>query len=333
MKVGIINPIMCSSNIKGLFKYKRLHIKTDNYFSSVMLKKALQKYADVKLVSSDFYKPEIKSKNVIYGKTKYYLSPIVAPIFDFNLDNCDKIIAVDFLQPATLKILKTKKIYIWQDLNHYPRFPGKQIFFFLKRLKRYNNVIKFIPKTNAAKEFLIKNGFKNIGNIISGGVDTNLFKFQKTESKFILSVGRLIKEKGHHILIKAMQGLNIRLVIVGDGPEKLNLIKLSKKLNVNVEFLSSINKHKLCSLYNKSYFTVFPSIKGETFGFVVLESFACKKTVITTDIPGPKDIITSNTGIIVKPNDVYSLHKAIIKLFKNEKLRKQLENNAYKHEL
>ena len=128
-----------------------------------------------------------------------------------------------------------------------------------------------------------------------------------------------------------MQGLNIRLVIVGDGPEKLNLIKLSKKLNVNVEFLSSINKHKLCSLYNKSYFTVFPSIKGETFGFVVLESFACKKTVITTDIPGPKDIITSNTGIIVKPNDVYSLHKAIIKLFKNEKLRKQLENNAYKH--
>ena len=186
----------------------------------------------------------------------------------------------------------------------------------------------FIPKTESARNFLLENGFKKIGPIIGGGVDLNKFKIINLKEKFILCVGRLSKEKGHDILIKAMSGLDKKLIIVGDGPEKENLKNLANKLKVNVEFKGLVKKNELCILYNQSYFLVLPSLYGETFGFVILEAFACGKTAIITDIPGPRDVVNSNFSIIIKPGDVKALNKAMKYLLENKKIRKKFGRRA-----
>lgn len=328
MKVAIVNPIMCSSNSRGLLKWNKLIIERDDEFSTVQLKKALDKFADTRIFSSDFYRPRIESKHVTYCKTSKLFSPIIAPFFNPNVKEFDKVICVDFLQPATLKLLKKRRVYVWQDLNHYPKYSF--IFKLLRFIysRRFKNIIMFVPKTDSAKKFLLINGFKKIGPVIGGGVNFDKFKNLNLKEKFVLSVGRLSKEKGHANLIKAMYGLGKKLVIVGEGPEKESLRKLALKLNVDVEFKGLVNKDELCKLYNQSYFLVLPSLYGETFGFVVLEAFACGKTAIVTDIPGPGDIVNTHLGVKIKSGDVEALNKAIRYLLDNKKIRDKLSKNA-----
>jgi len=67
----------------------------------------------------------------------------------------------------------------------------------------------------------------------------------------ILSVGRLIKEKGHHILIEAITDLNAELTIVGQGPELQSLMKMAQTLGVSerVAFEQKVTYEELPELY------------------------------------------------------------------------------------
>ena len=167
------------------------------------------------------------------------------------------------------------------------------------------------------------------------------FRF-KNDKVYLVSVGRLIKLKRNIDLIKALKFLdkNVEVIFLGEGSEKENLIKLTRKLNMEkrVHFLGQVyNPYKYIK---KSNLFVHTS-ESEGFPNVIVEALACGVPVISSDcISGPREILAPNTdidknlkkgddielakyGTLFPVGDVNGLAKAINLLISNKKLREQ----------
>jgi glycosyltransferase involved in cell wall biosynthesis len=122
----------------------------------------------------------------------------------------------------------------------------------------------------------------------------------------LLYVGRLLYWKGVHIAIEAFSKIltsfpDARFTIVGDGPEKARLMAdvLAYKIEDSVDFTSWLPQNRLSDLYQSHDLLIFPSLH-DSGGFVVLEALSHGMPVACLDLGGPKDIVTSNSGVIVK---------------------------------
>lgn len=342
-------------------------INTDAESSIVELGKSFAKEGhDVTIFISDEFKPEtsLKSKNlkIEYLPTKFktVFPPAFIPFtpslyYKLKENNYDVIQTSDYFQLGTIisvlaSLNKKTKVVVWQDLNNFPRFPGGLI------IKIFNNTLGrlvqhrislFIPKTNTSRLFLLKSKVKisKIYRTIPTGVDTNVFKPQSNtkfdlkiieNKRVILCVARLHEQKGLEYLIKSIvyvkkEHPNILLIIKGNGNLLNELKTLIEKLSLtdNVYiFTSFLNRKDLVNLYNISEFTVLPSI-FETFGFVILESMACGKPIISTNIDGPREIILNNdVGYLVESKSSEELSEKIILMLKLTEVRKKMGLNA-----
>lgn len=70
-----------------------------------------------------------------------------------------------------------------------------------------------------------------------------------------------------------------------------------------------------------------PSL-SESFGLVLIEALACGKPVIGSDVGGITEIITEDVGLLVNPNKIPSIAKAIDKMINDENFRYVLSLNA-----
>jgi Glycosyltransferase len=116
------------------------------------------------------------------------------------------------------------------------------------------------------------------------------------ENKFVvLSVGRLVKFKGIEVLCKAVPLFsdNVVVIIVGDGPEQPNLVRLVNSLNIQHRVFftgalpSCFDEGYLGTLYQRSHIFCLPSInRSESFGVVLLESMLYGLPSVVSNIPG-----------------------------------------------
>jgi len=119
----------------------------------------------------------------------------------------------------------------------------------------------------------------------------------------VLFVGRLIPEKNVDLLLKSMPR-NKSLGIIGDGPERDMLVRLSKELGINVTFKSGLSYEELIGLMKSAGTLILPSSR-EGFGIVALESLASGTPVITVNSKtnAAKDLVTNGkNGFIVDLN-------------------------------
>ncbi|MEM3631163.1 MAG: glycosyltransferase [Nitrososphaerota archaeon] len=105
-----------------------------------------------------------------------------------------------------------------------------------------------------------------------------LKKYNLTENEYIISVGDQNKRKKFDNLIKSffhLKDKNLKLVLVGNGPDHSNLISLTEalKLKDKVLFLTDLNNEDLITLYKKAKLTVLVSI-SEGFPTVIVESLS-----------------------------------------------------------
>ena len=150
----------------------------------------------------------------------------------------------------------------------------------------------------------------------------------------ILFVGRLVEEKGVEYLLQAFSKVvteipEAKLVIVGKGPKEKELESLTKKLGLhNVFFLGAAENRLMPNIYVGCDVLVLPSIR-EPFGNVVIEAMAAGKPVIGSYVGGMKDTVVHGvTGYHVQPRNSQQISKYLIKLLKDESLRKRLGENA-----
>lgn len=156
---------------------------------------------------------------------------------------------------------------------------------------------------------------------------------QQVGKDFLLFCGVLRYYKGLHILLQALQGLDIPLVIAGDGVAMPKLQKLAQKLQLKqVFFLGKVSEAEKDALFALCRIFVFPShLRSEAFGISLLESCRAKKPMITAEIGTGTSYVNldQQTGIVVKANDSKSLRHAIKRLYTDTELCQKLGQNAY----
>jgi glycogen(starch) synthase len=161
-------------------------------------------------------------------------------------------------------------------------------------------------------------------------------KFASPEEKIILFVGRLVYEKGAHVLINAipkiLEKTNAKFVIVGSGymKEQLSSIVRSTGLEHKVLFTGFVEDETLLKLQKCADVSVVPSL-FEPFGIVALEAMAAKSPVVVSDTGGLSEIVEhDSTGVKVYPNNPDSLAWGITKILLDENYKNRIVENAYK---
>lgn len=158
--------------------------------------------------------------------------------------------------------------------------------------------------------------WKKIGN----PYDSPSQKKSNEFGEYILYFGRFIEEKGVDVLMKAVQNIpNVKLKLVGNGPDEEALKQLMKDLRIsNIELLGPRWGKDLDALLAQTRFVVVPSVWHENYPYVILQSFAVGKPVIGTDRGGIPELIQDRvTGLICKGGDPGSLGRAIQELWNN----------------
>jgi rhamnosyl/mannosyltransferase len=145
----------------------------------------------------------------------------------------------------------------------------------------------------------------------------------------VLCVGRLVSYKGVEFLIRALEAVKVRLWIVGTGPLEDSLKNMARERGLagRIEFLGKLSDQELVRYYHACDVFVLPSItKAEMFGVVQLEAMACRKPVISTDLPTGVPWINQNgkTGLVVSPGNVGELANAIQLLLSNVRRREEM---------
>lgn len=155
------------------------------------------------------------------------------------------------------------------------------------------------------------------------------------DDSLIVTVGRLIMQKGHKYLIMAMPRIiekfpYAKAIIIGNGPLRSELEELLniKMLNEKVFLLGSLPPNEIKNYFWQASLFVFPSL-SEGQGVALLEAMAAGLPVVTSDIPAVREIIGGeNVGITVKPMDPEALADAICELLSSPERRELMGKRA-----
>lgn len=177
------------------------------------------------------------------------------------------------------------------------------------------------------KVIFIPNSLDNIPN-----------KLSKLESKNLVSVGKLIKEKGFDDLLNLFKKISNnypdwKLNVVGDGLEKNNLLDLSEELKLNDKVVFHGYQDKIFIndiMYDSSIF-VMTSLT-ESFGLSLLEAMSYGiPCVAYSSAQGANEIVKDGVnGYIIKNRNEDEMIEKIELLMNDEKLRNKLGKNARK---
>jgi glycosyltransferase involved in cell wall biosynthesis len=140
-------------------------------------------------------------------------------------------------------------------------------------------------------------------------------QYQLPNDKPVLcAVGRLVAAKGFDVLLAAIDGLDVSLLIIGEGPERQALearIALLKKNTV----VRLIGHYDHPTALMRAADGVIISSRREGFSYVFNEALMCGVNVLSTDVPVANEVLPS--ALIVPVNDVDALQQRLITLLQN----------------
>ena len=158
-------------------------------------------------------------------------------------------------------------------------------------------------------------------------VDLKTFYRDKKIQKagYFLAAGRLLKYKRFDLVIDAFNKMKLPLLIVGGGPEVVNLRRMAKSSKIN--FLPFANDERLRVLYNGAGALIFP--QEEDFGLVAAEAQACGTPVIAFSQGGAKEIAEEGkTGIFFHHQNAEDLIAAVKKFLLSKFDEDYIRNSA-----
>ncbi len=131
----------------------------------------------------------------------------------------------------------------------------------------------------------------------------------------VLTVGRLIPDKGIDLVIDAAAAERVPLVVVGDGPERAALEARARALGSDCRFEGFVSRERIAELYRDAGVLVLAARRGEGLPNVLLEAMAHGRPVIATACAGTTDLLVDGvTGRVVEVEDVAGLRAALAEL-------------------
>jgi len=154
--------------------------------------------------------------------------------------------------------------------------------------------------------------------------------------KTMVNIGRLVPSKGHISLIDSIREIKkkiprIKMIVIGDGPDKDKLINYAGKIHVAENIIFAGKRIDARDVLSACDIFVFPVLYGEGLSVALLEAMAASLPCIATSIPANAEVITHGlNGLLVgcaKPEEIAT---AVIHLFENrqESQRLGIEANS-----
>lgn len=324
--------------VKALPQY-RLYVLTYSPLTTATPYQTYEKYQNVEIHRFPWF-----GRNLFHSLEKY-------PLFDFL-----------YLTPYLLL-----RSFIWMLLNHQHLslihshgFNAAFIGNILAKLFRKKHltsthavydhingpVIKLVAATLNSTDHILCLSESSRRQLLSWGVNpskTSLFRYWIDLSYFapqdikpknftVLYVGRLIRKKGIHLLLKsASEFPHINFHFVGTGPESKTITEYSQKFS-NIKFFSPVPNHQILKYFHQSSVFCYPSVYQEGFGRSVIEAVACGIPVIASNLGGLPEALTSDIAILIKPT-TKNLTQAIKKISTDKNLYHSLQKNCRSYAL
>jgi len=162
----------------------------------------------------------------------------------------------------------------------------------------------------------------------------NIKKF--TGLPVFLFLGRLSYEKGLDLVLDTINGLNARLLIVGDGVLKEYCRKRAKEIGAingfeKVEFLGWRDEKEIAKVMDKAWAILLPSRVKESGGLVILEAAKYSLPAIVSESGAFTEFVNNEKdGYYFKPCTLISLMKSMYKIISNPEKTKIMGENARK---
>lgn len=290
---------------------------------------------------------KLKYKNKILNKINFSIRKFIFKYFSkllykkYVIDSYD--VEIAFLEGDCTRILSssTNKIsqkiaWIHIDLSKYRRMSKSE------EASCYSKFNKVICVSEDSKNSFIKlyPQFKDKAEVIYNLInidEINDLSKEKIDYRFsyptLIGVGRLVEQKRFDILIRAHkilidEGIDNKLIILGEGPKHLELMNLIKELNLeNSVDIIGFKSNPYPYIKNSTVFVMSSDFEG--FSLVVAEAIVLGKAIVSTRCVGPCELLKNGeNGILVECGDIYGLKEGIKNIILNEEYKRCLENKS-----
>lgn len=191
------------------------------------------------------------------------------------------------------------------------------------------------------KKFIMNNYAGAIASkihVINNSVNLDYFTFRNAQPtcRTILGVGRLVAKKGFDLLIRTCadlrsQGIELKLTIMGDGPERTKLNELAHALGIahRLTLAGPASHESVREELNRATILCMPFRRTPTgdqdaVPVVLLEAMASGVPVVSTRLGAIPEIVENEiNGILVEPEDVPGLSEALKSLLASPTLQDQ----------
>tara|TARA_Y100000589_G_scaffold240098_1_gene227625 strand:- start:419 stop:1597 length:1179 start_codon:yes stop_codon:yes gene_type:complete len=247
-------------------------------------------------------------QNLPFGKTNIqsYLPLLPYAIEQFDLRKYDLILSSShalakgvITSPDQLHIsyVHTPMRYAWDQMETYLKksklskigfeIPIRYILYKLREWDFYSSQrLDYIIANSNFTSKRIKKYWGLDSDVINPPIDIKRFKYNNPRENYYISVNRLVPNKRIDLLIRAFNKLNLPLLIIGDGPERFKLEKIS---NSNIKFLRKISDKEVENYMSRCRAFVYAGI--EDFGIAPVEAMASGSPVIAYGKGGILDTV------------------------------------------
>jgi glycosyltransferase involved in cell wall biosynthesis len=272
--------------------------------------------------------------------------------FDILFSATEPSLLTALYQSIWAKIFGLKHVlFTWENIPYQDKFSGLNLF--LKRIIIKLNMFlsdAIVCGNHKAAAIMKEYTQKPTPVIPMSGVDKEFFKHLELEKKFkghdfrgkILYsfVGSISYRKGIHLIIRALKGVvekipNAVLFIAGSGEYEAEIGKVIEETGMGPYVFRTpwFSHEEMRELLSISDVFVYPSLpyKGwaDQLGYSTMEASLMELPVITTHSGSLDEVVVDNrTGLLITPDNLEELEDAMIKLGKDEELRKRLGGQA-----
>jgi glycosyltransferase involved in cell wall biosynthesis len=132
------------------------------------------------------------------------------------------------------------------------------------------------------------------------------------EGPIVLAVARLVPQKGVDVAVRALAGIDATLVVLGDGPERLELERSARELGVRLLLPGRVGD--VAAVMRRADVLVHPA-RWEGFGLALLEAMLAGLPVVATRVSSiPEIVVDGQTGLLVPPDDPSALRAALARV-------------------
>ena len=286
--------------------------------------------------------PSISKKSIIEVKElQQFITDFQPDIIHSHLFETEMVLAHIKLPKKTKRV-----VHFHNNMTQYKGFTAKTFFkkSLLSNFYERRIVLKSYPY-NTKVIAVSKNTFDYCKSILTNtieikllhnAIDLTIFNNINSNKKSIdiTLIGSLKENKGHYLAFQTVhalkkRGLEIKLICLGEGTERLKLEALILELNLTNE-VELLGNQDHPELFLQNSFCYLCTSKSEAFGLTLIEAMASGLPVVCTDGKGNRDLIQEgDNGFMVWSRDPEMLADKIELLLKNEALRIEMGKKAF----